>query len=305
MLRVENLSKHYGTIKSVDGLNFELAENSVIGLLGENGAGKTTTMNMLTGCLSSTAGRILFKGVDIADTQLEYKRRIGYLPEIPPLYLDMTVAEQLSFVCEVKGISGTARKTEISRVAELTNISHMRNRLTVNLSKGYKQRVGLAQALLGSPEMLVLDEPMAGLDPRQITEMRELITSLQMTVLISSHILSEISAMCSRLLILKQGELLAAAGTAEFLASAGDGVLHLRVRAGTGVAAVLAGLPEVTDWQETASPESASTEYVIVSDGNKDIREELFFALAGAGIPVLYLELKRPTLEDIFIRLTS
>lgn len=307
MLQVENLCKSFGGIQSVKSVNFELGENEIVGLLGENGAGKSTTMNMLTGCLPQTSGRILFHGEDTTEVAEMYKSRLGYLPEIPPLYLDMTVYEQLYFVCGVKSIAKAERNAEIERVCDLTNIAHMRNRLTRNLSKGYKQRVGLAQALIADPCILVLDEPMAGLDPRQITEMRELITSLEMTVIISSHILSEISAMCSRLIVLKQGSLITDSPTSEFLGLAtGEGVIHLRIKGNRTVAEnILSTISGVTKWQEVVSTEEGCYEYSVIPEQGVDIRENVFFSFAKESIPIIYFELKKPTLEDIFIDITS
>lgn len=309
MLQVENLSKHYGSIESVSELSFALADREIIGLLGENGAGKSTTMNMLTGCLPQTSGTIAFKGVDTAEDPLLYKSRIGYLPEIPPLYLDMTVIEQLEFVCAVKGISRSELSAEVERVCRLTNITHMGRRLTRNLSKGYKQRVGLAQALIASPDFLVLDEPMAGLDPRQISEMRELIISLGMTVIISSHILSEISAMCSRLLVLKKGRLIADSGTADFIRLyGGEGIIHLRFRGEEcreAACAVFSGLAGISRWQEVAAAEEGCIEYMVFPAGKEDIRESLYALLSASRLPLLHFELRKPALEDIFIELTA
>ena len=211
MIEVENLVKRYGGHLAVDHLSFTVEKGCVCGFLGPNGAGKSTTMNMMTGYLAPTEGQILINGYDVAEEPMEARKCIGYLPEIPPLYPDMTVLEYLRFAAELKQVPKNERSTEIERVMDETRIKDMENRLIRHLSKGYKQRVGLAQALLGDPEVLILDEPMVGLDPKQIIEIRELIRGLgkKHTVILSSHILSEIRSICDHVLIISHGKLVA------------------------------------------------------------------------------------------------
>ena len=211
MIQVEHLTKRYGTVTAVDDLSFEIGEGSVYGFLGPNGAGKSTTMNIMTGCLSATEGTVKISGYDIYEQPREAKKLLGYLPEQPPLYLGETPAEYLRFVGEAKGLRGSELLRQIDDVIEETRIGDMRNRRIAALSKGYRQRVGIAQALLGRPEAIILDEPTVGLDPLQIVEIRELIAQLGeiRTVLISSHILSEVQNMCSKILIIAHGRLIA------------------------------------------------------------------------------------------------
>ena len=220
MIEVKDLVKRYSKNTAVDHLNFHVQKGQIYGFLGPNGAGKSTTMNMMTGYLAPTEGQILINGYDVAEEPMEARKCIGYLPEIPPLYPDMTVLEYLRFATELKQVPKNERSTEIERVMDETRIKDMENRLIRHLSKGYKQRVGLAQALLGDPEVLILDEPMVGLDPKQIIEIRELIRGLgkKHTVILSSHILSEISSICDHVLIISNGKLVAS-GTPENLGS--------------------------------------------------------------------------------------
>ncbi len=218
VIEVSGLTKRYGKNTAVDHLSFRVKKGQIYGFLGPNGAGKTTTMNMLTGYLAPTEGQIRIDGHDISEEPVEARRRIGYLPEIPPLYLDMTPLEYLRFAAELKGVAKEKRESEVERVMEKTQIQDMQDRLIRHLSKGYRQRVGLAQALLGDPEVLILDEPMVGLDPKQIIEIRELIRSLgkKHTVILSSHILSEITSICDHVMIISHGKL-AASDTPENL----------------------------------------------------------------------------------------
>ena len=218
VIEVSGLTKRYGKNTAVDHLSFQVKKGQIYGFLGPNGAGKTTTMNMLTGYLAPTEGQIRIDGHDISEEPVEARRRIGYLPEIPPLYLDMTPLEYLRFTAELKGVAKEKRESEVERVMEKTQIQDMQERLIRHLSKGYRQRVGLAQALLGDPEVLILDEPMVGLDPKQIIEIRELIRSLgkKHTVILSSHILSEITSICDHVMIISHGKL-AASDTPENL----------------------------------------------------------------------------------------
>lgn len=233
MIEVKDLVKRYGKQNAVDHLSFHVKKGQIYGFLGPNGAGKTTTMNMLTGYLAATEGQILIDGHDISEEPMEARRCIGYLPELPPLYLDMTPLEYLKFAAELKGVPKETRGAEVERVMGQTQIRDMENRLIRHLSKGYRQRVGLAQALLGDPEVLILDEPMVGLDPKQIIEIRELIRSLgkKHTIILSSHILSEITSVCDHVMIISHGKL-AASDTPERLGSymKHSDVMELQVR---------------------------------------------------------------------------
>ena len=233
MIEVKGLTKRYGKNVAVDHLNFRVKEGQIYGFLGPNGAGKSTTMNMLTGYLAASEGKILIDGHDISEESMEARRCIGYLPEIPPLYLNMTPLEYLEFAAELKGIPKKQREEAVSKVMEQTQICDMQDRLIRNLSKGYRQRVGLAQALIGDPKVLILDEPMVGLDPKQIIEIRELIRSLgkKHTVILSSHILSEITSICDHVMIISHGKLVAS-DTPEKLGQymKSSDVMELRIR---------------------------------------------------------------------------
>ena len=211
MIEVSGLTKYYGNKKAVEDLNFTISSGEVVGFLGPNGAGKSTTMNILTGYLSATSGTAKIDGMDILDDPIEAKRHIGYMPEQPPLYLDMTVEEYLNFAAELKGVKSSSKRRHIAEICESVSITHVKNRVIKNLSKGYKQRVGLAMALIGDPDTLILDEPTVGLDPIQIIEIRNVIKELgrQRTVVLSSHILSEVQAICERVLVINNGTIVA------------------------------------------------------------------------------------------------
>ena len=211
MIEIQNLTKSYGQIKAVDDISFTVEKGEVLGFLGPNGAGKSTTMNIITGFIPSTEGTVKVCGYDIMESPAEVKQRIGYLPELPPLYMDMTINEYLNFVADLKLVNKKQKKSQISDVMELVKLGDVRGRLIKNLSKGYKQRVGLAQSLLGAPEVLILDEPTVGLDPMQIIEIRKLIKALgkQHTIILSSHILPEVSAVCERVVIINKGKIAA------------------------------------------------------------------------------------------------
>lgn len=277
MITVEHLTKCYGDFLAVDDLSFEIEEGHVYGFLGPNGAGKSTTMNIITGCLSATSGRVRIDGHDIFEEPGAAKRLIGYLPEQPPLYLNETPVEYLRFVGEAKGLRGGALERQIAEVVEQTRLTGVRHRCISALSKGYRQRVGIAQALLGSPRVIILDEPTVGLDPLQIIEIRELIRQLGQThtVLFSSHILSEVQTICDQILMIAHGSLAAfGAITGRSIMAEEDGLVTARLK--TGREASL-----------------------------HDVSRALFFAFAGAGVPLLEMALKKANLEDIFIELTE
>ena len=309
MISVKHLTKCYGSVVAVEDLSFEIDEGHVYGFLGPNGAGKSTTMNIMTGCLSATSGSVEIDGHDIFEEASAAKRLIGYLPEQPPLYLNESPAEYLRFVGEAKGLKGTRLAKQIEAVMEQTKISEVKNRRISDLSKGYRQRVGIAQALLGNPRVIILDEPTVGLDPIQIIEIRALIKELgrDHTVILSSHILSEVQAICDQILIIAKGKLLAfdEPGNLEkqFLAS---NEILIRSDAPAGeVEAVLRTVEGAVGI--TVSENGGYTEGRIRS-GHGDIygvSRQIFFAFAGAGKALLEMSVKKATLEDVFIELTE
>ena len=311
MITVEHLTKCYGDFLAVDDLSFEIEEGHVYGFLGPNGAGKSTTMNIITGCLSATSGRVRIDGHDIFEEPGAAKRLIGYLPEQPPLYLNETPVEYLRFVGEAKGLRGGALERQIAEVVEQTRLTGVRHRCISALSKGYRQRVGIAQALLGSPRVIILDEPTVGLDPLQIIEIRELIRQLGQThtVLFSSHILSEVQTICDQILMIAHGQLAAFGAPAELesrLLTPNEITLTAE---GTEeqVRALLDGIGAITGRSITAEEGGLVT--ARLKPGREaslhDVSRALFFAFAGAGVPLLEMALKKANLEDIFIELTE
>jgi len=309
MIEVMNLSKSYGDKHAVNDISFTINSGEVVGFLGPNGAGKTTTMNIITGYLSATAGSVKVDGIDVLDDPLASKRHIGYLPEHPPLYMDMTVAEYLNFAFELKGVKGVSKKKHINEICESVSISHVRNRMIRNLSKGYKQRVGLAMALIGNPDVLILDEPTVGLDPIQIIEIRNVIKELgkARTVILSSHILPEVQAICERVLVLNNG-VIVANDTPENLSAAisGDHKLVVRVSGDKdNVQNVLRSCEGVRTADLARDSEDGTCEFIVESDPNVDVRKPMFYALAKAGCPILMLKPLDMSLEDIFLKLTT
>lgn len=302
MIEVKNLSKYFGTKKAVDGITFTVNNNEVLGFLGPNGAGKSTTMNILTGYISMTAGEVRIDGIDILENPIEAKKKIGYLPEQPPVYPEMSVKEYLSFVAELKGIKPV--KDEVKRVAQLVGISNVMDRRIGNLSKGYKQRTGFAAALTGDPSVLILDEPTVGLDPKQIVEIRELIRSLgeKHTVILSSHILPEIKVVCNRILVINNGKLAAEDTPENLMKSGSDKVKRIIIKpdgAEEEICRVLDGL-------DGLSYEKLDDEYEINISGDTDnAGKKLFFAFANAGIAITEQREEEVSLEDIFMELTK
>lgn len=308
MIEVKHLTKRYGNHVAVNDLNFTIDKGKVYGFLGPNGAGKSTTMNIITGCLGATEGEVLIDGHSITEEPIQAKRLIGYLPEQPPVYMDMTPAEYLDFVARAKGIPAKERAQQIETVTEKTRIQDVRNRLIRNLSKGYRQRVGIAQALLGRPEIIILDEPTVGLDPAQIIEIRELIRELgkEHTLVLSSHILSEVQAVCDAIMIISKGRLVAS-DTSENLTAlfAGTVTLNLDVRATEDAARkVLDTVPGIEDMALSAG-EPGITHVQLKPEEDQDIRETLFFAFAKAGLPILSMMQNHASLEDVFLELTQ
>lgn len=310
MIRAENLTKRYGKHVAIDKLNFTIEKGEILGFLGPNGAGKSTAMNIITGYLSSTEGSVYVDDMDVLEHPIEVKKKIGYLPEQPPLYLDMTVEEYLTFAGQIKLIRKEELKRSLEKIYDLVKIADVKERLIKNLSKGYKQRVGLGQALLGSPEVLILDEPTVGLDPMQIIEIRNLIKELREdhTIVLSSHILPEVSAVCERVLIINQG-IIVASDTPENLSKRllGANRLSLRVRGDKEtIQKAVGSVGGIESAEINPSREEADTcDVIIVAEKDNDIRSDVFFALSKAECPILIMRPMDLTLEDIFLHLTT
>ena len=307
MIEVRHLSKRYGTHLAVDDLSFSIDRGVVYGFLGPNGAGKSTTMNIMTGCLGATEGEVLIDGHNVAEEPMEAKKHIGYLPELPPLYGDMTPEEYLHFVARAKGLRREESARQIETVMEKTRIADVRKRLIRNLSKGYRQRVGIAQALLGNPEVIILDEPTVGLDPAQIIEIRELIRELgkEHTLVLSSHILSEVQAVCDSILILSKGRLVAC-DTAENLTKLMRGRENLRLLTRAEEETVRPIVEKVDGVESLAfAEEDGLTAVDVTPVEGQDVREALFNAFAETKVPLLELRTERASLEDVFLELTG
>lgn len=304
MIEVQGLTKIYGTHAAVDHINFTVNDGEIVGFLGPNGAGKTTTMNMMTGFISSTEGSVKINGFDILDEPEKAKKELGYLPDVPPLYGDMRVTEYLNFVCDIKGVPAQKRPEMLKYIMETVKITDHAHRIVKNLSKGYRQRVGLAQAMVGFPKVLILDEPTVGLDPKQIIEMRDVIRALgkRHTVILSSHILGEVSAVCDRIIIINKGKIVADAPAERLTAGAGHTAQLLCVACESEKAEnILKNIPEIKEFKITG----ASDETEISASGDTDIRAPLSNAFAKAGIPVLMLKPAALTLEEIFLKIIS
>lgn len=306
MITVKNLTKRYGDLAAVKDISFTVESGHIYGLLGANGAGKSTTMNMITGCLAPTSGSVKIGGFDIAAEPEKAKALIGYLPEIPPLYVDMTPREYLSFIAEARRVKGDSAQ-HIENIMEKTRISHVSERLIKNLSKGYRQRVGIAQAMVGDPKIIILDEPTVGLDPRQIIEIRELISELgkEHTVIISSHILSEISEVCDRIIIISSGELIACDSLENLHRSfVGPDMLTISVKASAKQAVDI--LKKVGKIGKISLEEGKNgiCEISVECPKDKDIREDIFFAFAEAKKAIISMNHRVASLEDLFLKAT-
>lgn len=311
MIEVNNLTKTYGKKKAVDNLNFTVEDGEVFGFLGPNGAGKSTTMNIITGCLSSTDGTVKIDGHDIFEEPYKAKKCIGYLPEQPPLYVDMTVVEYLLFVAEAKKIKKDKLQKEVDRVMRRTNIMDVRSKLIKTLSKGYKQRVGIAQALIGNPKVIILDEPTVGLDPRQILEIRELIKNLgkDHTVILSSHILQEVNSVCDKIMIIANGQLKVCSTPDDLYHTyCGNKLLYVSARTEQErLRGFLEGFPGEKDYRREGDICEAQVqleEEVVYGDGT-DIRDRIFKKAYELELPLVELYFKKPTLEQVFMELTS
>ena len=309
MIEVNNLVKRYGNHTAVDHLSFKIEKGKIYGFLGPNGAGKSTTMNMITGYIASTEGTVKIDGHDILEEPEAAKKCIGYLPEQPPVYFDMTVLEYMKFVADLKKIPKDKKANMIEEVMDMVKISDMRNRLIKNLSKGYRQRVGLAEAIMGYPEVIILDEPTVGLDPKQIIEIRTLIKELKKkhTVILSSHILSEVSAVCDYVLIISHGKLVAS-DTPENLGKLAEGsnTLNLLVKGDKDhIRIALGQISDIKDIKIEDAKEEHAWNVMLSTKEDMDIREEVFFKMADAHCPILEMQSKKVSLEEIFLELTA
>lgn len=314
LIQVENLVKKYGNHVAVNNLSFTIEKGKIYGFLGPNGAGKSTTMNMITGYMGATGGTIKIDGIDIVKSPEKAKKNIGYLPEIPPLYTDMTVKEYLTFAAELKGLKKTEKKENVEKVMKMVQLNDVESRLIRNLSKGYRQRVGFAQAILGFPEVIILDEPTVGLDPKQIMEIRDLIKELgkNHTVILSSHILSEVSAVCDQILIISKGRLVAQ-DTPENLEHLmeKEQTIHATIKGEKDkVEKVLTEAEFIHSYtclheNQNGKKEEKTGEYDIVAHKQTDIREQLFYLLAEQKLPIIELHSSMVSLEDVFLELTS
>lgn len=309
MIEVENLTKKYGSHVAVDNLSFRVERGMIYGFLGPNGAGKSTTMNMMTGYIAATSGTVKINGYDILKNPEQAKKSIGYLPELPPVYPDMTVYEYLKFVAELKKVKKSERQAQIEDVMKQTRIEDVKGRLIKNLSKGYKQRVGLAQAIIGYPEVIILDEPTVGLDPKQIIEIRELIRELakKHTIILSSHILSEVSAVCDHIMIISKGKLVAS-DTPEGLMTLLKGGRQMKLSLlgeQSKVEELLRSMESVKDFSMQPPRAEGMVSVNIRTEDTEDIRVELFHRLAAADMPIMELSLSEKSLEDVFLELTG
>ena len=310
MIEINNLVKRYGDKKAVNGISFTVNDDEVLGFLGPNGAGKSTTMNIITGYLSSTSGTVKVNGHDILEEPELAKKEIGYLPENPPLYMDMTVNEYLDFICDLKGVAKAKRRHMLERIISLVKISDVTDRLIGNLSKGYKQRVGIAQAMVGDPSILILDEPTVGLDPSQIIEIRKLIKSLAKShsIIISSHILPEIQEVADRVVIINNGKIAAVdslsdlskrlSGQTKLLMTFGGPAKECSEKIRT-LPGISAAVPKVVN------SKVSQIELTLKGESSTEIRSSIFFMMAQAGWPILELRSMDPSLEDIFLNITA
>ncbi len=308
MIEVQHLTKRYGRVTAVDDVSFRVERGEILGFLGPNGAGKTTTMRILTGYMPATEGRATVAGYDIFDKPVEAKRRIGYLPETPPLYPDMTVREYLDFVARIKGVPPKEKHERVTTVMQRTHVADMANRHCAKLSKGYKQRVGLAQALIHNPEVLILDEPTAGLDPKQIIETRDLIRGLagDHTIVLSTHILPEVAQTCQRVVIINQGRVVAVDTPDNLTARLkGAETMYVQVDAGGADAGPILGAVPGVMRVATAEQRGTLAGYEVESERGRDIRRELARSIVNRGWGLLELRPMRMSLEEVFLQVTT
>ncbi len=307
VIQIENLVKKYGANVAVDGLDLEIEGGKVYGFLGPNGAGKSTTMNVITGYIGATSGTVKVNGFDILKEGKKAKASVGYLPEQPPLYNEMTVEEYLKFVAELKGIPKAEREESIKAAVEKTGISEIYERLIRNLSKGYKQRVGIAQAIIGMPEVIILDEPTVGLDPKQIVEIRELIKSLgeDHTVILSSHLLPEVSEVCDYIYVISQGKLVAEGTEADLTKNiVKENILEVTIQGNQAVVeSIVKDMPTINEYSVSETAEGVKL--VVKTSDDTDVRSELFAICASKGLPIVGMNYKESSLEDVFLEITE
>lgn len=309
MIEINHLVKKYGSHVAVDDLSLTVEPGKIYGFLGPNGAGKSTTMNIITGYLAATSGEVKINGFDVLKQPEEAKKCVGYLPELPPLYMDMTVKEYLDFVAELKKIEKSLRAGYVKEVMEITKTEEVSGRLIRNLSKGYRQRVGFAQAVLGYPEILILDEPTVGLDPKQIIEIRDLIKELgkKHTIILSSHILSEISAVCDHVFIISHGKLVASDSTENLLERmTGAQEIELLVKAEEDTAeTAIREIAQVERCEKTESKEDGAVQLLVTAKKDADVREAIYHTCVEHHMPILEMKVASKSLEDVFLELTS
>lgn len=307
MIQVKNVTKKYGSFVAVDNINFEIGEGEIVGFLGPNGAGKTTTMNMITGFIEPTEGEILVDGFDILKKAQSAKKQIGYMPEGVPLYYDLTVKEFISYMADLKRVPKKEKKENIQKVIQETNLIEVQNKLIRNLSRGYKQRVSMAGALVGNPKVLILDEPTVGLDPKQITEIRNLIKSLgkKHTVILSSHILPEVSQICQKVIIINKGKIVAidTPQNLENKAVQGNTIMVIVEDPDNKIEAVTKTIKNIEKIQFIQDNEDGTKQYSIIAKGKADLRKEIFEKFAKENITIFELKKAEVTLEDAFMKL--
>ena len=310
MIEVKNLTKRYGRHVALDNISFTVEDGEILGFLGPNGAGKTTTMNIMTGYIATTEGEVFINGTEIVAEPEKAKANIGYLPDTPPVYGDMRVDEYLRFVADIKKVKSAERKQMLADIKRVVRIEDMSSRLIKNLSKGYRQRVGLAQAMIGYPKVIIMDEPTVGLDPKQIIEMRDVVRKLgkKHTVILSSHILQEVSAVCDRVMIINKGRIVAS-DTTERLSSniaKGGNTMQVRVKGEKAkIMKALEGYPVIRSVKEDASREPGTFDFHLSGEGNFDIREAIFFCMSANNFPILMMKSLDLTLEEIFLQITT
>jgi len=309
LIEVKNLTKRYGRHLALDDISFTVDEGEILGFLGPNGAGKTTTMNIMTGYIASTEGDVLIGGVDIIDEPEKAKAQIGYLPEAPPVYGDMRVDEYLYFVASIKKVKRAERKQMISEIKSVVRIEDMSRRLIKNLSKGYRQRVGMAQAMIGYPKLIIMDEPTVGLDPKQIIEMRDVVRRLgkKHTIILSSHIMQEVSAVCDRVMIINKGRIVASDTPERLSTNLTQGhKMSVRIKGEREkVSAALENYPVIRAVNFTGSREPGTVELELSGDENVDIREAIFSCMSANGLPILMMKSLDLSLEEIFLQITG
>ncbi|MDE4541084.1 ATP-binding cassette domain-containing protein [Thermoanaerobacterium sp. R66] len=309
MIEVNNVTKVYGSRKAVDNISFSVDSGEIVGFLGPNGAGKSSTMKMITGFMPPTSGTIKIAGYDIIEDSIKAKKHIGYLPEVPPLYLDMTVEAYLAFVCELKEVSNDKKKATVDKVIGEVGLADVRKRIIKNLSKGYKQRVGLAQAIVGDPDVLVLDEPTVGLDPKQIKEIRDIIKELgkKHTIILSTHILPEVSMICDRVIIINKGKIVAIDSTENLTDTIGKSKRYFLKVIGSveKISTTLRGINGIKNFKSKANSKENCIDVDVETDVDHDLRKEIFFSFANQSLPIIEFRPVNYSLEEVFLQLTT